>query len=119
MMLIEVIVIKVDVEIVRFGIQYNGLEENPSKSVGGLSSIELERVLIFFVKKAYDFAHGYFDQLEEFIYSGLFVRQIKRYMRKRDSFDRPPGFRDFGEVTNLTSFDELVDLHIKLRHLTI
>ena len=50
MMLVEVFVIKVDVEIVRFGVQYDGCEKTSSGMCGGIPSTEVERKLIYLVR---------------------------------------------------------------------
>ena len=99
-MLIEVFVIKVDVEIVRLGIQYDGSETFPTGLYNGIISTAVEKEMIDLVKEAYDCSNSFFVSLEESVLDGSFARRIRKYMRQRDKSISPAGFRDFGEVSN-------------------
>ena len=81
----------------------------------GKRATDVEKILIDTVRIAYDYAYGFFASLEESVNDGFFAKTIHKYMLQRESSIWPAGFRDFGEVTHSTTFEELVDLTLKLR----
>ena len=66
------------------------------------------------MNKAHKLADDLPISVKDDIMSGRFTERMKRYVRQRDSRDRPPGFRDFGDVRDLTSFEQLVRVYLKI-----
>ena len=102
---IEVYCLKVDVEVILLGVEVDGKHECSEVMPIGSDSMFVEENLVQILDKAHKMADDFPMSVKDDIMSGKFTERMKRYIRDRDSRDRPPGFRDFDDVRNLTSFE--------------
>jgi hypothetical protein len=115
--IISLYMIKVDVEIVRFGILVDSADLHKALCYNGASSEKIRETLYKLLLLFNRLAKGFPTYVRDDIVSGRFTKRLLEYKNERHGH-LPSRLRDFGEL-NESSFEHLVLVYEKLCHLDL